>query len=102
MLPASNPVTTGSSPIPGVDDIMGEYFRGEALIVIEVRSAGTGDAGIEGVVWSNEAGITGVPAGPADGVVQPAKDTAAMKMTRSAITLESIQIPWLADRINKT
>ena len=40
--------------------------------------------------------------GPADGVVQPAKDTAAMKMTRSAITLESIQIPWLADRINKT
>jgi hypothetical protein len=81
---------------------MGVYFSGEALIVIAVRSAGTGDTGIEGVVWNDETGIAGVPAGPADGVMQPAKDTAAIKMTRSAITLESIQIPWLADRINTT
>jgi hypothetical protein len=62
----------------------------------------TGDAGIAGVVWSDETGITGVPAGPAGCVVQPATDTAAMQMMRSAITLGSIQTPWLPDLINKT
>ena len=64
---------------------------------------GTGDTGdpVSGVVWSDETGIAGY-SGPAGGVVQPAKDTAAMQMTRSAITLESIQVPLLADRINTT
>ena len=43
-----NPVTTGSSPIPGVDDMIGEYRRGVALIVIPVCPPGAdvaGDAG---------------------------------------------------------
>ena len=35
-----NPDMTGSSPIPGVDDMMGEYRLGDALIVIAARSAG--------------------------------------------------------------
>jgi len=51
----------------------------------------TGDAGIAGVVGSDETGIAGVPAGPAGCVVQPATDRAAMQMTRSVITLRSIQ-----------
>jgi len=81
-----------------------EYFRGDALIVIAAGFTGTGtdDAVTGEVVRTDEAGIAGVPAGPADGVVQPAKDTAAMKMTRSAITLESKQVPSLVDWINKT
>jgi hypothetical protein len=69
------------------------------------NETGTGemsDAGFEGVVWSDETGITGVPAGPAGCVVQPATDTAAMQMTRSAITLGSIEKSWLPDLINKT
>jgi hypothetical protein len=54
------------------------------------------------IAGDNEVGTELVPPGPGDCVVQPATDTAAMQMTRSAITFGSIQKPSLLDLINKT
>jgi hypothetical protein len=39
-LSAPNPVITGSSPMPGVDDMTGEYNRGDALSVTAVNFMG--------------------------------------------------------------
>jgi hypothetical protein len=62
----------------------------------------TGDAVVTGVTGDNEGGTVVVATGPEDSVVHPAKDTAAMQMTRSTIAFGSIQKPWIPDFIKKT